>query len=475
MKVLYAASEAVPFVKTGGLADVAGSLPAALTKEGVDARVILPLYEGIGDEWRSQMTFIMYTYVFLSWRRQYCGLFKLEHKGVTYYFIDNEYYFKRSPIYGHYDDGERFGFFSKAVFQLLPLLEGWKPDVVHCNDWQTALIPVYIRQSQDPFYHDIRTIFTIHNIEYQGRFGPETMEDLFGLPRQLLADGRMAYEGDVDLMKGAIYMADAVTTVSPTYAQELQDPYYGCGLHQVIRENAHKLRGILNGIDTEDYNPATDESLYRNYSAKAPGKKVYNKLELQRMFGLQSDGDVPMLVCISRLVGHKGFDLVTQGIHAIMSKNLQMVVLGTGDWQYEEAFRWAQREFARRFSANILYSGSLSRKLYAAADLFLMPSKSEPCGLSQMIAMRYGALPIVRSTGGLRDTVIPHPAEDANGFAFYDYTVSGMLGALDAGLEVWYDKQRRDAMIHRAMTADFTWGRSAKAYVEIYKEIRGIL
>jgi len=471
MNILYVFSEAYPFIKTGGLADVAGSLPKALAEGGADARVILPLYEGIPDTYRAQMEFVLYTYVFLSWRRQYCGLFKLELDGVTYYFIDNEYYFKRPYPYGHYDDGERFGFFSKAVYHLIPLL-GWTPDVVHCNDWQSALVPIYIREDPGAPYPRVRTVFTIHNIEYQGRFGIGTVEDLFGLPRVLCDNGILAFGDHINLTKGALYTADYITTVSPTYADQLRTPDYAHGLHRVIEENSHKLRGVLNGIDTALHNPESDASLYRNYSASTVSDKVYNKLELQRRLNLTVREDIPVIGCISRLVAHKGFGMILEVLDQIMAQDVQLVVLGTGDWNYEQGFIEASHRYPGRLSANILYADALASAIYGGADLFLMPSRSEPCGLSQMIAMRYGTIPLVRETGGLKDTVFPYHSPYSTGFTFTNYNSSDMLYVLNEALSLYRDdKQSWAELMMRGMESDFSWAKSAAAYLDIYEQI----
>ena len=341
MRILFASPEVAPFIKTGGLADVAGSLPQALAKEGHEVKVILPLYEGIGEEWRSQMTFLKYFNVTLSWRQVYCGVFQLERDGVTYWFVDNEYYFKRWQIYGHFDDCERFAYFCRAIIETPGQLD-WSPDIIHCNDWQTALVPVYLLEEQYriPQLGNAKTGFTLHNIEYQGRYGDQVLQDVIGLDRSYLNEGMLAYFGDVNLMKGAIMASNFVTTVSPTYAQELRTPFYARGLDGVINQQSDKIRGILNGIDMELYDPATLPGLAANFTFQTLNKgKMECKLALQKAVGLQEDPNIPIIACISRLVGHKGFSLVTDALHEIMGMNVQMVVLGTGDWQYEEAFR----------------------------------------------------------------------------------------------------------------------------------------
>ncbi|MBM6870613.1 glycogen synthase GlgA [Pseudoflavonifractor phocaeensis] len=476
MNILFAASEVAPFIKTGGLADVAGSLPQALAACGHDVRVILPLYEGIGQEWRSQMTYLFNFHVRLAWRSPYCGIFELKRDNVTYYFVDNEYYFKRSSIYGHYDDGERFAFFSRAIIET-PGHLNWHPEVLHCNDWQTALVPIYLLEERHrvPQLYDTKSVYTIHNIEYQGRYGKQTLEDLFGLNAGYFNEHMLRYHGDVNLMKGAIYAADYVTTVSPTYAEELQYPFYAHGLEGVISDNRHKLRGILNGIDAALYDPAHDQGLTQNYSVDDLSGKAACKAALQRAVGLNEDPNVPIIACISRLVKHKGFELVTSSIHDIMATNAQMVVLGTGDWNFEEAFRQAQAQYPGRFSANIMYSASLSTAIYGGADLFLMPSVSEPCGLSQIIAMRYGTLPVVRETGGLRDTVRPCGVDNATGFSFADINAHDMVWVIREAVNLYHnDKYTWNALQRAGMTADFSWRSSAEEYLQVYNWITGL-
>ena len=470
MNVLYAVSEAAPFVKTGGLADVAGSLPKALCSKKTDVRVIMPLYSSIEETWRKKMNFLFFSYVNLSWRRQYCGVFSLDYEGVTYYFIDNEYYFKRSCIYGELDDGERFGFFSRAVIEILPLL-GWKPDVVHCNDWQTALIPIYQKLECSEFYNGIKTVFTIHNIEYQGRFDKFTAGDVFGLPDELYDNGIIRYEKDINLMKGAVYKADHVTTVSPSYANELCNPYFACGLHDVIKDNAYKLTGIINGLDTVRFNPLKDKLIASNYGPDSMNKKLECKKDLCREIGFDENDEGPIIACVSRLVEHKGYCLVTAALERILSKNVRVVILGTGDSKFADFFRDAECRHKGRVSANIMYSESRASKVYAGADMILMPSKSEPCGLSQLIAMRYGTVPIVHAVGGLRDTVRPHPNKDSNGFIFYSFNSDDMLGVIDYALSIWQNNEEWNGIMYRGMTDELSWCRSAKEYQNIYKTL----
>ena len=475
MNILYVTSEAVPFCKTGGLADVAGSLPPSLAANGDRVSVILPLYETVKDKWGEKLHFERWTNVRLAWREVYCGLFSFEYEGVTWYFIDNESYFRRSELYGHYDDGERFAFFSRAVTELLPSLPE-KPDVVHCNDWQSALVPVYIRDEavRNDFYKSIRTVITVHNIEYQGRYGRETVEDLFGLDSGWFDGGTLAFDGDVNLLKGAIVTADAVTAVSPTYAQELKCAYFAHGLENVMRMSEGKLHGVLNGIDMKRYDPAHDESLAAPYSADDLTGKRQDKAALQKLLGLKEAPGTPILAMVTRLVSHKGLDLVCETLDAIMEKDVQFVVLGKGDAKYETFFEYARARYGGRMAVHLGYSEQLAMQIYAGADLFLMPSKSEPCGLSQMIAMRYGTLPIVRETGGLKDTVHAYEAWNGagNGFTFANYNAGDMCHVVCQAIDLYHNNRDVYALLQkRGMTADFSWKRSAQAYRDIYSSI----
>ena len=478
MKLLYVTSEAYPFCKTGGLADVAGSLPPALAAEGVETAVILPLYDKIGPQWREKMTFRRYIYVDLGWRHEYCGLFSLYDRGVTWYFVDNEKYFRRGRLYGEFDDGERFAFFSHAVIDLLPSLD-WMPDILHCNDWQTALVPIYLKDAATRWWEirHIRTVFTIHNIEYQGRYGSDSVDQLFGLDRGWYDDGTLRMDGDVNLMKGAMLMADAVTTVSPTYAAQLHDPAYAEGLESVVDAIGWKMHGVVNGIDTVTYDPASDPALPAHYTAADPAGKAVCKASLQAALGLAQEPDTPLIARVTRLVGHKGLDLVQQAMDGIMAAGCQFVVLGTGDGQYEDFFRWKAGQYPGRVSAQILYAEDLSRRVYAAADLFLMPSRSEPCGLSQMIAMRYGTVPIVRETGGLKDTVQPYEAwrDAGTGFTFANYSSADMLHVIREAVYLYKDYPDAFARLRdRAMAQDFSWNRSAGDYLRIYGAVTGL-
>ena len=478
MKILFAASEVAPFIKTGGLADVAGSLPGSLAALGHEVKVILPLYEGIGEKWRSQMTFLKHFNVSLSWRHVYCGIFELVRDGVTYWFVDNEYYFKRLQLYGHFDDCERFAFFSRAIIET-PGELGWAPDIIHCNDWQTALVPIYLLEEKYRVAElaNAKSVFTIHNIEYQGRYGESVLLDVVGLNYSYFNEGMLSFYNDVNLMKGAIMASNFVTTVSPTYAKELSLPFYAHGMDGVINEQSHKIQGILNGIDTELYNPAINPELVANFTPDAVDEgKAACKLALQRAVGLEENPNVPIIACVSRLVGHKGFAMVADALHEIMGMDVQMVVLGTGEWQYEEAFRNAAAQYPGRFSAQLAYSAPLSTMIYAGADIFLMPSISEPCGLSQMIAMRFGTVPVVRETGGLQDTVTPYDPStgDGRGFVFSNINAFDMLHAIKNAVDLYHNDKDAWAAIRKSdMTADFTWDNSAQQYLDIYQRITG--
>ena len=477
MKILYATSEAVPFCKTGGLADVAGSLPPALAAEGAEIAVVLPLYQRVKERFGDQLKFECYDYVDLAWRHSYCGLFSLEREGVTWYFLDNEQYFRRPELYGYMDDGERFGFFSRAVVRMLPHFRFW-PDVLHCNDWQTALVPIYLKDDgvREERFRSIRTVLSIHNIEYQGRYGRQTLGDLFGLDHGWADDGTILMDGDVNLLKGAILCADAVNAVSPTYANELKMPYFAHRLDGIMRRCGYKLSGVLNGIDVKRYDPATDSHIAANYTAEDMAGKQADKAELQKLMGLRQEPYVPIVGIVSRLVSHKGLDLVCEVLHDMMELPLQLVILGKGDRKYEEFFQWAANQYPGRMAVRLDYNEELSMAIYAGADLFLMPSRSEPCGLSQMIAMRYGTVPIVRETGGLKDTVTPYEAwrDSGNGFTFANYASSDMLYVIREAVYLYKDYPDAFARLRaRAMACDFSWARSAGEYLHIYSAVTG--
>ena len=477
MKVLYAASEAVPFCKTGGLADVAGSLPPALAAQGVETAVILPLYRLVKERFADQLTFLCYDYVDLAWRHAYCGLFSLKKDGVTWYFLDNEQYFGRPELYGCADDGERFGFFSRAVVKMLDHLDFW-PDVIHCNDWQTALIPIYLKDDgvREERYRSVRTVLTIHNIEYQGRYDPYCLGDLFGLDRGWVDDGTLLLDGDLNLLKGAILTADAVNAVSPTYAQELKNPYFAHRMEGILTQCGYKLSGVLNGIDMKLYDPAADPRIAANYTAENISGKAADKAELQKALGLRPEPETPIIAMVSRLVTHKGLDLIREVMGDIMELPVQFVLLGSGDAAYEDFFRHAAERWPERMAIRLGYDEALSMAIYAGADLFLMPSRSEPCGLSQMIAMRYGTVPIVRETGGLKDTVQPYEAwrDAGTGFTFANYSSADMLHVLREAAYLYKDYPDAFARLRRrAMERDFSWNRSAGDYLKIYAAVTG--
>ena len=477
MKILYATSEAVPFCKTGGLADVAGSLPPALAEEGAEIAVILPLYQRVKAAFGQDLQFLCYDYVDLAWRHCYCGLFSLERDGVTWYFLDNEQYFNRPDLYGYLDDGERFAFFSRAVVRMLGHLKFW-PEVIHCNDWQTALVPIYLTDDgvREDRFRSIRTVLSIHNIEYQGRFNPSILGDLFGLDVGWVKDGTIMMDGDVNLLKGAILMADAVNAVSPTYANELKMAYFAHRLDGIMRQCGYKLSGVLNGIDMKRYDPATDPQLAARYTAEDMSGKDTDKAELQKIMGLRQEPHTPIIGIVSRLVSHKGLDLICEVLHDMMEMPIQLVVLGKGDKKYEEFFHWASQQYPGRMAVRLDYNEALSMAIYAGADLFLMPSKSEPCGLSQMIAMRYGTIPIVRETGGLKDTVQPYEAwrDAGNGFTFANYSSGDMLHVIREAVYLYKDYPDAFGRLRRrAMASDFSWARSAKEYLRIYVGVTG--
>lgn len=470
MKVLYAASEALPFIASGGLGDVAGSLPWALRKRLIGCRVVMPMYDTIKQELKDTMRFITHISVPVAWRRQYCGIFEANHNGVIYYLIDNQYYFKRDTIYGHYDDAERFAFFSRAVLEIIPYID-FKPDIIHCNDWQTALTPVYYSAmyANAPGYENIKTIFTIHNIQYQGIYGKELLEDVLGIPADKAS--LLEYDGCINFMKGAIECADKVTTVSPSYADEILDPWYSHGLDSILNERRFKLCGILNGIDTVGYDPETDKNIKANYSSSDPSGKKIDKEELQQIMNLPINPNVPVIGMVTRLVSHKGLDLV-KGIldELLATSEMQLVVLGSGDYEYESYFRWIAEKYPHKVGLRIGFVPELARKIYAGADMFLMPSKSEPCGLSQMVALRYGTIPIVRETGGLRDSITDCGDGMGNGFTFKSYNAHDMLDAVRRALTLYYNGDWNELTL-RALNCDFSWGRSANTYIKLYKEL----
>ncbi len=468
-KIVFFGSEAAPFVATGGLADVLGSLPKALAKnKNLDVSVIIPLYGNISDEFRSKFKFEMNFNVSVSWRLQYAGVFSYKHEGVKFYFIDNEYYFKREGnIYGFYDDGERFAFFSRAALDTLARLNIC-PDVLHCNDWQTAASIIYLKGMYfgDAKFAKIKTVFTIHNIEYQGIFDMYTYGDLFGFPESI--SNYVEFNGNVNLMKGAIEMSDLVSTVSPSYAEEIKESFFAHGLENIIIRNANKLTGILNGIDVDYYNPETDKYLFKNYSVKDLSGKEKCKEELQKMLSLPVRKDVPIIAIISRLVSHKGLDLVRGVIDSLLAQDVQVIILGKGETAYENFFTHTANCYKGKCVTIIAYNQDLSRKIYSGADIFLMPSKMEPCGLSQMIASRYGTVPVVRETGGLNDSIKAYTGVKGNGFTFHDYNAHDMLYVINEAIRTFKDKDAWQDLQNRVMTTDFSWRVQAKEYEKLY-------
>ena len=470
MKVLFATSEAYPFAMSGGLADVSGALPKALRRRFVGCRIVMPLYSQIADDLKEKMTFITSITVPVSWRRQYCGVFEAHLDGVIYYFIDNQYYFKRDGLYGHYDDAERFTFFSRALLEILPHI-GFTPDVIHCNDWQTAMVPVFLNEfyKQDPFYANIKTVYTIHNIQYQGKYGKELYGDVLGLPEG--RESLVEYDDCVNFMKAAIQCADKVTTVSPTYSREILEPYYSHGLHNILKEFTYKLTGIVNGIDVDVYNPATDPLIFKDYSVDSIDDKLLNKTMIQIQVGLPQRNDVPLIGMVTRLVKHKGLDLVKRVFEELLRADLQFVILGSGEWEFETFFYEMAQKYPEKVALKLGFDQTLAHRIYAGADIFLMPSQSEPCGLAQMVALRYGTVPIVRETGGLNDTITDSQSGEGNGFTFHNFNAHEMQEAVWRAIGGYADSEGWDILRRRCMTCDNSWGASANAYIRLYKEI----
>lgn len=475
MQIVFASAECAPFVKTGGLGDVAGSLPAALVRAGAEVIVMVPKYATIKDEYKAQMEHFSDFYVSLGWRNEYCGLEKLEHDGVTYMFIDNERYFARDYPYGFFDDGERFAFFSKAITESLQHLPaGFECDILHCNDWQTALAPVFLREFYQglPLYDRVKTVFSIHNVAFQGQFSDTVMEDILGVAHIPAAASQLRCDAcSINYMLGALRYADAITTVSPTYAGEIQTPEFGEGLDGVLRERSYALQGILNGIDVAGFDPATDKRIAANYTVEDRSGKAVCKAKLQEELGLEVRDDRPLMVMVTRLTRQKGMDLVMYALDRILAGGVQVAVLGTGDRDYEDGLRYFQDKYPGTMAARIEFDPALSQRMYAAADMFLMPSKFEPCGLSQIIAMRYGTLPIVRETGGLKDTVQPYNefTGEGTGFSFSNFNGDEMGDAVFRAARLFWDN--RDAwnqLVTQAMSQDFSWTRSADKYLDLY-------
>ncbi|CRK84515.1 glycogen synthase GlgA [Neobacillus massiliamazoniensis] len=474
MKVLFAVAECGPFVKSGGLADVAGSLPKELKSLGTDVRVILPKYGSISDDFKKKMKKVTEFSISVGWRNQYCGIEELSYQDVTYYFVDNEYYFKREKLYGFYDDGERFAYFNRAVLEALKQLDFF-PNVLHCHDWHTAMIPFLLRKEyyKRKGYSLIRTVFTIHNLQFQGIFPKEVLGDLLGLDYRSFHSGQLEFFGNMNFMKAALVAADKITTVSPTYKEEIQTINYGEKLDGLLKLRKEDLIGILNGIDEDFYNPETDSFLYQTYSLTNIDKKSVNKKEIQKLFGLPETSKTPLIVMITRLTKQKGLDLVKCVLPDILQEDVQFIILGTGDNEYEEHFRQAARIYPDKLKVNIGFNEELAHKLYAAGDLFLMPSLFEPCGLGQLIAMRYGTVPIVRETGGLNDTVKAWNefTGEGNGFSFSHFNAHDMLYTIQRAISIYHDKKVWNTIIKHAMEVDHSWAQSAFKYNQLYAEV----
>ena len=473
-RILYVASEAVPFIKTGGLADVVGSLPKCFNKDEYDVRVILPKYMCMSEEWKSKMNYVTHFYMDLAWRSQYVGVLEMQYDGIQFYFIDNEYYFSGAKPYGNiYQDIEKFAFFSKAALSALPLI-GFQPDIVHCHDCQTGLVPVLLKDKfhEGEFFRNMKSVITIHNLKFQGVWDVKTVRDITGLPAYYFTPDKLEAYGDANYLKGGIVYADAITTVSDTYAEEIKTPFYGEGLDGLMRARSGSLRGIVNGIDYDVFNPETDMLIENNYNSRNFRKeKIKNKRALQRELGLEQNDGTFMVGIVSRLTDQKGFDLIAYMMDEMCQNNIQIVVLGTGEEKYENMFRHFAWKYQGKVSANIFYSEALSHKVYAACDAFLMPSLFEPCGLSQLMSLRYGTVPIVRETGGLKDTVIPYNEYESTGtgFSFANYNAHEMYFTLQYAMNIYYNKKREwNKLIDRGMAADFSWNHSASKYQEMY-------
>ncbi|AKL96823.1 glycogen synthase GlgA [Clostridium aceticum] len=478
MNILFAASEAVPFAKTGGLGDVVGSLPLALKGEDMDVRVVIPKYDAIAKTYKKQMKWIKSIHVPVGWRNQFCGIEMLEYRGIIFYFVDNEYYFKREgqpyEYYGHYDDAERYAFFCKSILAILPHID-FKPDIIHCHDWQTGMVSALLKAHyrQQPFYEKIKTVFTIHNLKYQGLFPHGVLEDLLGLGKDYFHHEGVEYYYNVSYIKGGLNFSDYITTVSPAYAEEIQSPYYGEGLDGVLSAKKHQLMGIINGIDDEEYNPETDDYLFKKYNIARIEDKVLNKLELQKKLKLPIGEGIPIMAIVSRLVEQKGLDLIEHVLEEILQLDLQLVILGTGDNKYHKLFSDIAMKYPNKVSANTFFDNGLAHQIYGASDLFLMPSLFEPCGLGQLIALRYGSLPIVRETGGLKDTVKSYNEEtgEGNGFSFANYNAHDMLYTIKRAVKFYHDKKVWDGLVKNAMKSDVSWNLSADQYKSLYNRL----
>lgn len=478
MRVLFVASEASPFIKTGGLGDVAGALPKALAQKNVDVRVVIPKYKELNWEVKDKLRFVKWFNVYVGYRESFCGVWECFYNGVTYYVLDNERYFKRDGIYGFYDDAERFAFFDRAVLDMLRQID-WQPDLIHCNDWQTGMLPVLLKfqyKKNDWFYWKMKTVYSIHNIAFQGVFDPIILPELFGFTMELYDNTCLQFDAGVSFMKGGLYYSDIITTVSNTYAGEIQTPEYGHRLDGVLRDRSYALRGIVNGIDYDEFNPKTDKYIYKNYDLNSIKNKAINKTSLQRDLGLTVDENIPMIAMVTRLTSQKGIDLLVNIADRLLQQNIQLVVLGTGDKNYEDHFKWLDYAYGNKVSANIRFDNALSHKIYAASDMFLMPSSFEPCGLGQLIALRYGSIPIVRETGGLKDTVRAYNeyTGDGNGFSFRNYNADELYNIIQYALWIYRNKNHWNTLINHAMNSNNSWEKSAQKYLDLYRELTGI-
>ena len=472
MKILFSATEAYPFIRTGGLGDVIGALSKELGKLGEDVRVIIPKYKGIKEDLKNKINYIKQIFVDVGWRHQYCGIEELKVNNVQFYFIDNEYYFNRDNLYGYYDDAERFAFYDRAVLEILKAIN-WYPDIIHCNDWQCGMIPVLYKleyRNKDE-YPDIKFIYSIHNLLFQGNFGKEVLGELFGYDLQQFNNGGLSFNDGISYMKGGINYSEKVLTVSYTYAEEIKTPEYGECMDELLRNKGGDLKGILNGIDYEEYNPLTDELIEKRYDIDSIENKMENKLALQRELGLEENKNIPIISIVSRLTAQKGIDLIKEIIDCVLTKEVQFVVLGTGEWKYEEFFKGLEKRYPNKVATRITFDNKLSHKIYAGSDMFLMPSKFEPCGLGQLIALRYGNVPIVRETGGLKDTIEAYNKFEftGNGFSFYNYSSIELKNCIFEALEIYIRKDEWNNLIKTAMSCDNSWKKSSLEYKRIYE------
>lgn len=472
MKILFSATEAYPFIRTGGLGDVIGALSKELGKLGEDVRVIIPKYKGIKEDLKNKINYIKHIFVDVGWRHQYCGIEELKVNNVQFYFIDNEYYFNRDNLYGYYDDAERFAFYDRAVLEILKAIN-WYPDIIHCNDWQCGMIPVLYKleyRNKDE-YPDIKFIYSIHNLLFQGNFGKEVLGELFGYDLQQFNNGGLSFNDGISYMKGGINYSEKVLTVSYTYAEEIKTPEYGECMDELLRNKGGDLKGILNGIDYEEYNPLTDELIEKRYDIDSIENKMENKLALQRELGLEENKNIPIISIVSRLTSQKGIDLIKEIIDCVLTKEVQFVVLGTGEWEYEEFFKGLEKRYPNKVATRITFDNKLSHKIYAGSDMFLMPSKFEPCGLGQLIALRYGNVPIVRETGGLKDTIEAYNKFEftGNGFSFYNYSSIELKNCIFEALEIYKRKDEWNNLIKTAMSCDNSWKKSSLEYKRIYE------